>query len=154
MHQFPNAASALGIAEVELDVFAVAIGNWSYITGSATPGTWSVWAVDLCDDEEWGRHKDSESRHQVHKVTDMPEARFLNGMTVLPTHPHIILVGDADRGVIYRVDIVSGAYSIAIDNPDLKPNATATRELGMNGIRYHDGYVHKSVSNIVSRALG
>lgn len=134
IYTFPHAASALGIGEFLPDVFAVAVGNWSDVTGTATPRSWSIWVVDFSGSKGHGP--------QVHKVTDMPEAEFLNGMTVLPTLPDTVLVSDSDKGVIWRVNAVTGDYSVVIANEDLKPNTTAVLELGVNGIRYRDGYVH------------
>jgi hypothetical protein len=39
IHRFPQAASLLGIAEVEKDVFAVVAGNFSVKTLASTPGS-------------------------------------------------------------------------------------------------------------------
>lgn len=47
IYRFPNASDATGIAEVSDDVFAVAIGNWFIETAAGTPGSWSVWKIDM-----------------------------------------------------------------------------------------------------------
>jgi hypothetical protein len=130
VYHFPDATGVSGIAEVEKDVFAVAVGNWSDITFTATFGSYSIWSIDV------------NAEPQVYKITDMPEAQFLNGMTVLPTQPYTVLVGDSDLGVIWRVNTRNRVYGVAIDNPDLKPNTSAALELGVNGIHYRDGYVY------------
>ena len=71
---------------------------------------------------------------KVHKITDIPEAVFLNGMTTLPSCPDVLLIGDADVGVVHRVNALTGASSIAIDIPAFKPNASIPIPLGVNGI--------------------
>lgn len=131
IYQFPDALGATGIAEVAPDVFAVAVGNFSVASPKIPLASYSVWSVDL-----------SKGEAEIHKITDIPGALVLNGMTVLPTQPDTVLVGDSGRGVIWYLDTKTGEYHIAIDNPDLKPNASAAFEVGVNGIRYRDGYVY------------
>lgn len=155
VYHFPEAVSAMGVAEVEPDVFAVAIGNWSDVTSVAVTGSWSVWTI------AFGRHHDAtgpwsksafwtrrldpnRGRHPafIHKVTAIPEAGFLNGMTVLPTQEDTVLVGDADRGVVYSVNVATGSYHIALDEPEFKSAPDAPIVLGINGIHIHDGYLY------------
>ena len=133
VHHFPDALSVLGIAEVERDIFAVAVGNWSDTTLQSVPGSWSIWSVDMR----------SEGNATVHKVTDIPEANFLNGMTTLPTIARTIMVGDAGLGVIYRVNVGTGEYTTTISNePALQPNASAAALLGVNGIHFWEGFLY------------
>lgn len=123
VHRFDTVTSVFGIAEVECDLFAVALGNWSY-ERQVQPGTWSIWAVDLRGGGEAG----------VQKVTDIPEAHYLEGMTALPSSPGTILSADSTLGLIYRVNIFAGQHSIAIENEAFKPAKNAIVPLGINGI--------------------
>lgn len=126
-HHFEDITSVFGIAEVEHDIFAVTIGNWSY-TNQLQPGTWSIWTMDL-----------GSQPCEVRKVTDLPEANYLEGMTALHTAPGTILSSDSSLGLTYRIDTSTGAYSTAISDPVLKPNKTAIVPLGVNGIHtYQD----------------
>ncbi|KUJ15786.1 uncharacterized protein LY89DRAFT_685725, partial [Mollisia scopiformis] len=131
IYQFPDVTGVAGITEVEPDIFAVAVGNFSLETFKGTLGSYSIWSVDF-----------SKKEVEVKKVTDMPDAQFLNGMTTLPTQEHTVLIADSFLGVMYHLDVVTGAYSVAIDNPDFKFNASDSIQLGINGIHYRDGFVY------------
>ena len=124
VHRFETVTSVFGIAEVQCDVFAVALGNWSY-HHQVQPGTWSVWSVDL---REKGDTK-------VRKVTNIPEAHYLEGMTALPSSSGTILSADSALGLIYRVNVFTSEYSVAISNDAFKPGKDAIVPLGVNGIR-------------------
>ena len=123
VHRFDSVTSVFGIAEVECDLFAVALGNWSY-ERQVQPGTWSIWTVDLRRGNEI----------KAKKVTDIPEAYYLEGMTALPSSPGTILSAESALGLIYRVNIITGDYSVAIENDALKPVKNAIVPLGVNGI--------------------
>jgi hypothetical protein len=60
-----------GIAETDHDVFAVAMGNWTF-EGQEQPGSWSVWTIDF--------NQPYDDHANAHKVTDIPEAHYLEGM--------------------------------------------------------------------------
>lgn len=122
VHRFNSVTSVFGIAEASPDIFAVAVGNWSY-TSQVQAGTWSIWTLDLNSDSI-----------EVSKVTDLPQAHYLEGMTACLTAPGTILSADSARGLIYSVDTTTGDYSTVISNPYLKPNRTAIVPLGVNGI--------------------
>ena len=135
--RFPDAISVLGIAEVEPDVFAVNVGNWSDVSDSPQVGSWGIWGVDLR-----GRNKhatvcktEDHCYATAKKIGDIPEAVFLNGLSVLPRSPNVLMVADSGAGVIYRFDWRTGEYSTAIDNSALKPNQSIPIKLGVNGIR-------------------
>jgi hypothetical protein len=134
--RFPDAISALGIAEIEPDVFAVNVGNWSDVSDSPQIGSWSIWSLDLR-----GRNNDA-TRYKTRshgcvtakQIGHIPEAVFLNGLSVLPRSPGLLMAADSGAGVIYRFDWRTGEYSTAIDNAALKPNHSIPIELGVNGI--------------------
>jgi sugar lactone lactonase YvrE len=136
VHRFPHTISVTGIAEYEPDVFSVAVGNWSYHTFKPDNGSWSVWSIDMNARRD---HRDSAI---AKKVADMPNAVFLNGMTALPTDPGSVLIGDSGLGVVYHVKLKSGEYSIAIDDPALKPNLSAAAVLGVNGIHWQNNNLY------------
>lgn len=122
VQQFNDVSSVFGIAETEPDIFAVAVGNWSY-TKQVQPGTWSIWTLDFTSEPA-----------EANKVTNLPDAHYLEGMTACITEPGTILSADSTLGLIYRVDTSTGEYSTVISNPYLKPNKTAIVALGVNGI--------------------
>ncbi|KAF2170855.1 hypothetical protein M409DRAFT_35870, partial [Zasmidium cellare ATCC 36951] len=138
--RFENATSALGIAEVQQDVFAIAVGNWSDVTFKTTPGSYSIWTVDL---REIPRSAGLSPPHiRVTKITNVPQAGFLNGLCALPGRPNSILVGDSDKGVIYQVNLAAKSSIIWLDDPAFKSNTTTAARLGINGIRVHGGYLY------------
>ena len=122
VRRFDEVTSVFGIAEASPDIFAVAVGNWSY-TNQVQAGTWSIWTVDF-----------NSQPISVTKVTDLPQARYLEGMTPCLTLSGTILSADSARGLIYSVDTTTGDYSTVISNSYLKPNKTAIVPLGVNGI--------------------
>ncbi|KAK3707467.1 hypothetical protein LTR37_012109 [Vermiconidia calcicola] len=74
----------------------------------------------------------------AYKITNIPEATFLNGMTSIP-NTEIILIADSAFGVIFYVNTNTGEYGTAIDNPVFKPSPDAAVALGLNGIQIvHD----------------
>jgi hypothetical protein len=144
IYTFPKVTGAFGISEVSPDVFILAVGNFSFSTFSTTPGTYSVWSINMAG-----------LTPAVHKVTDIPAANMLNGVAVLPTQPHTVLVGDSGEGVIYHVDTSTGAYYIAIDNPAFKPNASAPLDVGVATIHVRNGYLYfVNVSHALAGVLG
>ena len=78
----------------------------------------------------------------VTKLVDIPEAGLLNGMATV--NEETILVSDVHNGNVLRVNTVSGAYSIAIDDPKMKFSYVANPpiNLGVNGIKIRDSHLH------------
>jgi hypothetical protein len=109
---FPDALGLLGIAEFQPDQFAVVVGNWSDIPDATTPHSYSVWQVDM---RPFLSQYDKLLRPAVvRKVTDIPPALFLNGLTLLNWDEEKVLVCDSGLGAVWIVDIVTGDYHIAI----------------------------------------
>ena len=130
LQQFPNASSAAGIAEIAPDVFAVVVGNWSTATFQAIPGTFSVWSVDL-----------TTSTPTAKIISPMPEAAGLNGATTLDGSPDILLIADSTLGAVWRLNLTTGDYSIAIQDP-LFSNWSSPIPIGINGIRTFRGSLY------------
>ncbi|RFU75917.1 quino amine dehydrogenase beta chain [Trichoderma arundinaceum] len=130
IHHFSGYLGLLGITEVTPDVFTINVGNFSFETGPA-PGSWAIWQLAY--------HKD---QPKVSKITDIPEAAFLNGMTTLDSASNTILSGDSTAGVIYSVNTQSGKYKVVLDNEAFKVAPGAPLPIGLNGIQYLDNYVY------------
>jgi hypothetical protein len=126
IYKFPNVTGLTGITEVEKDVFAVAAGNLSLTTFTSPPGSFSVWKVDM-------RSFKSPSTAKVAKIADIPEAKFLNGMTTLDQGGNV-LISDSVAGVVWRLNTRTGDRKIVIDDPLMKP-APGPIVLGINGIQ-------------------
>ncbi|CAJ2510823.1 Uu.00g064480.m01.CDS01 [Anthostomella pinea] len=128
-----------GITEIADDVFAVITGNFSMATGT-TVGSWGVQKVDFTT---------GSNTPEVSTIKTMPEAEFLNGLTVLDEDT--LLVGDMQRGLIYRLTISTGEYGIAVQDASMAPVADAPIAAGVDGLRYHDGFVY--FTNIFGKTL-
>ncbi len=109
-----------GIVETAPDIFAVIGGNES-ITLTGVPGSFFIWSIDLNTPEP-----------TVKLITLVPEASALNRLTMLQRSSDIILAADSTLGAVWRVNIVTGDYSIAIQNSLFEPTITELR--GLNGI--------------------
>ncbi|KAJ6780702.1 hypothetical protein PWT90_09072 [Aphanocladium album] len=141
IHHFSGFTSLFGISETTQDVFAVAAGNFTSSGGPVT-GSFAIWKVVL------GRQGEA----QVVKVTDIPEAMFLNGMTSLPAPSPAVLVSDSTRGVVYRVDIATGQYSVALRDDTFLPPHNASLPIGINGIRLKAQHLY--YSNTFQKVFG
>ncbi|KAK4958202.1 hypothetical protein LTR10_004628 [Elasticomyces elasticus] len=149
VYTFPNANVTLGISEVEHDVFAVNVGNFS-VPGKGVLGSWTIWTLD------YGRHhgvgltdlgsKPDFDAPAVKQVAALPTAQFLNGLTALDSESGTVLSADSFRGLVYAVNTNTGVYSIAIDEPAFKPNASSAITLGINGIHVRNGVLYFSNS--------
>ncbi|KAH6672541.1 quino protein amine dehydrogenase beta chain-like protein [Halenospora varia] len=139
VHSFPGNMALLGITEVEPDVFAVIVGNFSAKTIATIPGSYSVWRVDMrsfgC--EESGK---VQTRAAVSKIASIPEGQLLNGMTHISQGSPYVLIADSGLGAVFRLNVKTGQYKIAISDLLMKPEATGV-QIGVNG-------VHISGSNL------
>ncbi|KAF7980947.1 hypothetical protein HWV62_36181 [Athelia sp. TMB] len=126
----PGVTGLLGIAEVEPDVFAVVAGNLSLATVVSTPGSYSIWKIDV-----------RTSQPTATKITDIPTAQFLNGMAVLDANG-TVLVADSGAGAVYRVNTNTGENQVVITDPLMQPAVDAPFQLGINGIGIRGGYLY------------
>jgi hypothetical protein len=135
LYRFPNATALLGIDEVAPDEFAIVVGNWSIPTFSTTPGSYSIWTATFPSQQS--------KKPKVRKVTSIPEGDFLNGLATLNAAAGTILVGDAGKGLVYRVSVRTGAYvKVLEDAASMGIDPTNPTHSGINGLKIHDGYVY------------
>ena len=132
VYSFPNAMSCLGITETTNDVFYIAVGNFSFDTFRAAPGSFSVWRVDMAPFLP-GEHP----AHIAKVGGDYPASGFFNGLTTLDAEKGFILIADPLVGVVFRMDVNTGALVTILADPLLSPNNTAG-PTGVNGIKIRD----------------
>ncbi|KAL1740334.1 hypothetical protein HDZ31DRAFT_47702, partial [Schizophyllum fasciatum] len=136
VHEFEGYGGLLGIVELDEDQFYVAAGNFSVFTLESVPGSWSIFHVDLSSFSAFANGS-IESPAFVEKVTDIPESELLNGLGVFSVEDELVYVADSGSGVIYLVDVRTGDYWPAIQDPlsvkgDPMPSYPAA-----NGVHYH-----------------
>lgn len=137
---FPGNLGVLGITEMGHDVFYVAVGNWSAHLAEATPGSWSIWSIDLRNFTSPAT-SDPLTTIATHKITTLPTSGFLNGMTAL--NPTTLLVADSLLSTIWSIDTLSGAATPILTAPALAPQpALASLALGINGLTVRCGHVY------------
>lgn len=130
VHTFPPPISSLfGITETTDDMFYVVAGNISIKSFIPVQGSFSIWGVDL------KTYNGESGSAVVRKVTDIPEAQLLDGITTLNAGQGLLLVGDPLLGVVFRVDASSGQYAKVIDLPDMKRTPGMNPSLGVNGLK-------------------
>lgn len=143
--QFPGSASVLGIAEIEPDVFAVSVGNFSQVPAPphSIPGTFSLWKVDfrslVCSE-----NGNVIKKATTTKITAIPEASLANGVTALGG-PYV-LIADSALGLVWRVNTWTGEYKTIIEDPLLLPEAGNSFVIGINGLHVFKEFLYFSNS--------
>lgn len=110
--------SLFGIAERSPDVFAIAAGNFTRLPQSSTPGSFSVWCLNL-----------QSSEPAISKVHDFPDERFLNGMALMPSNGEVanptVLISDTAKGQLIHHDLTRFSTAIIL-NETAGPNSTVS----------------------------
>lgn len=144
VHQFTPTDGVLGIAEVENDIFIVATANISTATSTAWPGSAKLWRLDMI---AW----ELGDIDVVDLIVNPPEVGLPDEIAALPNDPGVVLLADAANGVIWRIDIYTGAHVIAIED-DLFAISNPLIPLGVDGIHIHDNELY--FTNLGANLLG
>ncbi|KAI2788105.1 hypothetical protein POX_f08492 [Penicillium oxalicum] len=142
VHSFPMVTSCFGISEIEDDVFAVVIGNFSSTTYQPTPGSFVVQKIDFSNAA--ARTEGANAGHTVSEIAAIPEAVALNGMTSFTRESHLVLIADSPVGLGWKLNTQSGEYSVALNNTKLRPAEGQALPLGVNGLKVLNDYVYYS----------
>ncbi|KAM6514958.1 hypothetical protein FSOLCH5_009195 [Fusarium solani] len=114
-----------GICALRPDVFVIGAGIYDMTGGTgAKAGSFSVWLADLTGQEP-----------KVTKVTDTPEIAMINGMATWDENT--ALVTDCLSGKVYKLDVISGTYNIALEDETMEIPAGAPFQVGINGLKVH-----------------
>jgi hypothetical protein len=108
----------------------VVVGNYSFTTGTV-PHSYSVWKVDFGGPSPI-----------ITKITDIPKALNLNGMTSLLEYPTTVLIAESTPGLVFRLDTITAEYEIAIQIPEMAPNPKGFAKVGINGLHTHGPYIY------------
>ncbi|KAK3332729.1 hypothetical protein B0T19DRAFT_353670 [Cercophora scortea] len=126
LYTFPNASGLAGVAEVKPDVFAVVSGIWDLYTTRAQLGSLQVWTIDL-----------TKPTPAVKLIATIANSTIFNGLARHPSNPDLLLAADSELGAVWRVNLKTGAYGIALSSPLLAPqpgNPLGTN-MGINGLK-------------------
>ena len=138
IHQFQATTGCAGIVEASPDVFYVVTGNFSFSTFESTPGSWSVWSINMTT------FVYGSSAATVTKVADFPNAVFLNGATALSL-PEYIIVADSGLGAVWRLNVLTGQVTEVIQDPTMAP--TSFPAFGINGVKIRDNILYFTNTN-------
>lgn len=106
---FTDTTCSAAIAEVAPDVFAVVAGKYS---NSNTPGSWGVWKVDFSA---------GGATPTTTLVKKVPESGMWNGLSAF--NNNTVLVGDASKGAVFKVNVNTGDYSMVIQDSTMAPSS-------------------------------
>jgi hypothetical protein len=132
IHSFSDATALTGITEVYDDTFAIVALNSSLATFSSTPGTGAIWKVNM-----------KSRKPVISLVQRMPDSIFPNGLTTLNSKAGDILIADSGKGVVFKMNTNTGAYSIALTDPNtMLPASNGPIPIGINGVKLFKGHVY------------
>ncbi|KAK2737834.1 hypothetical protein FQN57_007392 [Myotisia sp. PD_48] len=141
--EFPDSTGLLGIQEYTPGAYAVIAASFN-----AMADQWagfSVWSVQFSP-----THKQEVS---TRKIADIPGGQLPNGMTLLHRGSGTILISDVFRGLIYRVNVRTGAIDVVLEHETMK--GPGGRGGGVNGIRTVtiDDKTYLFFANIAAKTL-
>ncbi|CDM29942.1 hypothetical protein DTO013E5_8346 [Penicillium roqueforti] len=140
-YSFPNVTSCFGISEIEDDVFAVVVGNFSPKTFQPGPGSFSVHKLDFTKIDAEDNER-APKLPMASEIIAMPEAEALNGMATFSQGSNLVLIADSPKGVIWKVDTKTGDYSVALDDTTMAPAEGQALPLGVNALTILGDYVY------------
>ncbi|KAH8887225.1 hypothetical protein GQ53DRAFT_609058, partial [Thozetella sp. PMI_491] len=123
---FPGALGLTGIAEISPDVFAVAAGNFSTRDMTVKSGSWTIWKVDLTG-----------GTPKATRIKSVPDSGFFLGIAAIDNST--ILIADARKGSLYKMDMMSGDYSVVLADKSMDRNGQLA---GIHGLHYIDGHAY------------
>lgn len=116
----PGVLSTIGITEHRPGVFVFGAGNLTVNPMGLEPGSMTLFQLDF-----------HQKRPSIQLITAMPEASLINGIT--PFSRTEVLVSDINLGVVYKVDVTTGASEIVLSGPEFA---------GINGIRVQNDFLY------------
>ncbi|KAL8710718.1 MAG: hypothetical protein Q9220_004736 [cf. Caloplaca sp. 1 TL-2023] len=146
---FPNATSALGIVSpADNDIFYVIAGRFDLKTFKNTPGSYSVYQVDMRPFAYNARTNSITHPARTRLFATFPDATFLNGATAA-LNAHSILLADSGAGAVWKLNTRTAAITQAIPpgDPLLAPVPGKVPQNGINGLRVLDRTLYFTNSN-------
>lgn len=153
VHQFDATESLLGISEIDNDIFAVASGNVTITTSLSFPGSSKMWKVDMrswpqvkasvhSHQRRWSTDRTQKEQSAVSLISTLPKVGTPDGVVTL-THGRNaqVLLADSSQGLVWRVDTVTGAQEIVIQNSAFAASNPMIK-IGVDGIHIRENYLY------------
>ena len=124
IHRFSSSLWLTGITETDPETYYVIGANATYENISPTPGSNRIYRVHF---------REPSGKAEISVAAVVKNAVFLNGLITL--NPTTLLASDSALGVVWAIDITTGAARIVIRDPLMAVPAPASLHIGINGIR-------------------
>lgn len=159
IHTFSSVQALFGITEPVPDLFVIVGGNVSTSTstsasgpasGPGTPpsdeGSWFfAWSVDFRRAHSTIVGSGNETKPKITQIAHLSKVLLPNGLASIPGDPNVVLVADSFAGLVWRLDILSGEYDIAVQVPEMAAPTTTSNSsnlVGINGIKVYQEYLY------------
>lgn len=143
-----NGTGLAGIAEGKPDIFYVAGGYINMTSATTTvPDSYSITEVDM---RNVSVLPDGNLTKQpiVKRVANLTNAALLNGIAFAGKDSDNLLVADSFRGLIWNVNVSSGAVGVTLNDTTTKGNVLASNSsfTGVNGVQVHNSTLYWTVT--------
>ncbi|KAK5112400.1 hypothetical protein LTR62_004363 [Meristemomyces frigidus] len=134
--QFGAGDSVLGITEVEHEVFVAVTCRFDLATSKARPGSAAAWKVDM---NVWVADK----QNAVTLVANLTDIGLPDGVVAL-NGSNSVLIADAAKALIWKLDTISGDYTIILEDDILFPSNPQLPQLplGVDGLHILNDYLY------------
>lgn len=141
IHLIANDSKAAGIIEGKPDIFYVASGFSNLSNPLATvPSSYAITEIDVRGVSVLSNG--TLSKQPITKrVASLPEAALLNGVAMARPHSDHLLVADSFRGLIWSVNVKTGAVDVALNDTTTKGSSLAPTSpafTGVNGLKVYN----------------
>lgn len=145
-YSFPGVTSVFGIVEVATDIYAVATGNFTVADGS-TPGTWSIWTLDLTNFQPPGYDSGKVVAKQV--ITPVKTVSNFDGLAILNATAGLLAASDETSGTIWTLDTHHNTVTTLLSSSKLRGVSGSTfNQIGVNGLKIRGNQLYFTVTGM------
>ncbi|KAK3671685.1 hypothetical protein LTR78_008418 [Recurvomyces mirabilis] len=132
--QFVAGNGVLGITEIGDDIFVAVTSQVNLMTSEAAAGSAAAWRIDM---KAWSSGREN----FVTLLANLTQIGLPDGIVSLPSRPTTILIADAAKGLVWKLDTLSGNYTIVIED-DILHSSNPFLPLGVDGLHVIDEYLY------------
>ncbi|KAJ7668172.1 hypothetical protein B0H17DRAFT_950057 [Mycena rosella] len=130
VYTFPNSTGLTGIVEYQPELYALVSSVINLTTRRAALGSVAIWRVDF-----------TSKTPAATQIVGIPESTVINGLSVVPGNPDLILASDSNIGAVYEINMRTGTARIAIQDSTMTPGAPEPAH-GINGLHVRNGFLY------------